>query len=197
MDGEQPQPILVSAVSAVKMLEKDPSAQGFIVYVRATIDEDGHAAVQLATDSDECIAYIASIEAVGQDPMVADLVLEYSDVLRTEAPTGLPPDRPVVHTINLEDEGKIVFKQAYRMSPAEKEEVRKQIAELLLRGHIRPSTSPFGSPILFVKKKDGTLRMVIDYRALNKITIKNKFPILRIDDLLDKLQGAKYFSSLD
>ena len=90
-----------------------------------------------------------------------------------------------------------MFKQIYRLSPAEKEEVQRQVQDLLSKGLIRPSTSPFGSPILFVKKKDGTLRMVIDYRSLNKITIKNKYPLPRIDDLFDRLQGGKYFSSLD
>ena len=102
-----------------------------------------------------------------------------------------------MHTIPLINEGLTVFKQIYRLTPAEREEVQRQIQDLLSKGLIRPSTSPFGSPILFVKKKDGTLRMVIDYRSLNKITIKNKYPLPRIDDLFDRLQGGKYFSSLD
>ena len=85
----------------------------------------------------------------------------------------------------------------YRLSPSEKSELENQLADLLKRGHIRPSVSPFGSPILFVKKKDGSQRMVIDYRILNKLTVKNRYPLPRIDDLLDRLHGAKYFSSID
>ena len=76
-------------------------------------------------------------------------------------------------------------------------EVQKQVAELLEKGLIQPSSSPYGAPILFVRKKDGALRMVIDYRALNKVTVKNRYPLPRIDDLFDQLQGAKVFSSLD
>ncbi len=83
------------------------------------------------------------------------------------------------------------------MSPLELEELRKQLDDLLEKGFIKPSKSPFGAPILFVHKKDGGLRMCVDYRALNKITVKNRYPIPRIDDLLDQLNGAKVFSKLD
>jgi hypothetical protein len=79
----------------------------------------------------------------------------------------------------------------------ELEELKRQLKELLEKGLIRPSTSPYGAPVLFVRKKDGTLRMCIDYRGLNAITIKNKYPLPRIDELLDRLYGAKYFSKLD
>jgi len=82
----------------------------------------------------------------------------------------------------------------YRMSQPEMDELKKQLAELMQKGFITESKSPYGAPVLFVKKKDGTLRMCIDYRALNKITIKNKYPLPRIDELLDRLLGAKYFS---
>ena len=85
----------------------------------------------------------------------------------------------------------------FRYSPRELEEIQKQVQALLANNLIQPSTSPFGAPVLFVKKKDGSLRMVIDYRALNKITIRNQYPIPRIDDLLDRLHGASVFSSLD
>jgi hypothetical protein len=77
------------------------------------------------------------------------------------------------------------------------DELKKQLEELLEQGFIRPSVSPYGAPILFVRKKDGSLRMCVDYRALNKITIKNKYPLPRIDELLDRLHGAKFFSKLD
>jgi len=85
----------------------------------------------------------------------------------------------------------------YRLSALENVEIKKQVQELLQKGFIRPSTSPCGSPIILVRKKDGSWRMCIDYRALNKITIKNRYPLPRIDDLLDQLKEAVYFSKLD
>ena len=85
----------------------------------------------------------------------------------------------------------------YRMAPLELLELKKQLQELLDKGYIRPSVSPWGAPVLFVKKKDGTLRLCIDYRKLNQITVKNKYPLPRIDDLFDQLQGAEVFSKID
>ena len=85
----------------------------------------------------------------------------------------------------------------YRMAPMELKELKKQLEDLLDKGFIGPSTSPWGAPILFVKKKDGSLRLCIDYRQLNRITVKNKYPLPRIDDLLDQLKGATVFSKID
>ena len=76
-------------------------------------------------------------------------------------------------------------------------EIKKQIKELLDKGYILPSSSPWGSPVLLVEKKDGSLRMVVDYRGLNEVTIKNKYPLPMINDLFDRLQGAKVFSKID
>ena len=83
------------------------------------------------------------------------------------------------------------------MPSSELVELKKQLDELLRKGYIRPSSSPWGSPAIFVGKKDGSLRMCIDYRQLNEVTIKNKYPLPRIDDLLDQLSGAKVFSKID
>ena len=83
------------------------------------------------------------------------------------------------------------------MAPAELKELKEQLKDLLDKGFIRPSVSPWGAPVLFVRKKDGSLRMCIDYRQLNKVTIKNKYPLPRIDDLFDQLQGATCFSKID
>ncbi|GFH33445.1 RNA-directed DNA polymerase homolog [Haematococcus lacustris] len=83
------------------------------------------------------------------------------------------------------------------MSQEELDELKRQLDELLAKGYIRPSTSPFGSAVLFVRKKDGSLRMCVDYRALNQLTIKNRYPLPRIDDLLDQLAGARVFSKID
>ncbi|WP_180706512.1 hypothetical protein, partial [Campylobacter coli] len=108
------------------------------------------------------------------------LLDEYADVL-AEKPPGLPPDRGVGHTIPLEPDAKPPWRRGYRLSPAEVEEVKRQVTELLKQGLIEPSTSPYGAPVLFVQKKDGSLRMCIDYRALNKLTVKNRYPLPRID----------------
>ncbi|KAL4028422.1 hypothetical protein IC575_011619 [Cucumis melo] len=83
------------------------------------------------------------------------------------------------------------------MAPAELKELKVQLQELLDKGFIRPSVSPWGAPVLFVKKKDGSMRLCIDYRELNKVTVKNRYPLPRIDDLFDKLQGATVFSKID
>ncbi len=122
---------------------------------------------------------------------------QYSDVFPDELPAGLPPPRNVAHSIVLEEGAKPTWRPRYRLSPMEQEEVKKQVTTLLEKEWIEPSTSPYGAPILFVSKKDGGLRMCVDYRALNKLTIKNRYCLPRIDDLFDKLKGAKVFSSLD
>jgi transposase InsO family protein len=112
-------------------------------------------------------------------------------------PNGLPPERAVDHHIDLEPGAKPPFLPIYHMSPLELEELKRQLTELIEKGYIQPSKSPYGAPVLFVPKKNGKLRFCVDYRALNKITVKNRYPLPRIDELLDRLQGAQYFSKLD
>jgi hypothetical protein len=91
----------------------------------------------------------------------------------------------------------LVSKTPYRMSTPELKELQMQLEDLLKKGYIRPSVSPWGAPVLFMKKKDGTLRLCIDFRQLNKVTIKNKYPFPRIDDLFDHLRGTcRYFQRL-
>eukprot|EP00253_Pinus_taeda_P003862 PITA_03862 len=90
-----------------------------------------------------------------------------------------------------------VSRAPYRMSVPELTELKMQLQELLDKEYIRPSMSPWGAPVLFVKKKDGALRMCIDYRQLNKLTIKNKYPLPRIDELFDQVKGATVFSKID
>ena len=89
------------------------------------------------------------------------------------------------------------FQQMCRLASSELQEVQRQVTDLLAKQLIEPSTSPFGAPVLFVEKKTGELWTVVDYRALNKITVKNRYPLPGISDLFDKLFGAKYFSCLD
>ncbi len=136
-----------------------------------------------------------SISPSDKDTYWNDLVKQYADVFKDELP-GLPPERNVQHVINTED-AKPISRAPFKMSPAELDELQKQLKQLLSLGLIRPSTSPWGAPVLFVKKKNGEMRMCIDYRALNKVTVKNKHPLPRIDECLDRLQGSSYFTSLD
>jgi hypothetical protein len=99
--------------------------------------------------------------------------------------------------INLVPSMAPIVKRPYRMSAEELTELKKQLKYLLDKQYIRPSASPWGSPVLFVRKKDGTMRLCIDYCLLNTVTIKNKYPLPRIDDLLDQLKKAGFFSKID
>ncbi|GBG60815.1 hypothetical protein CBR_g12553 [Chara braunii] len=133
-------------------------------------------------------------EAVKTPPKIERVVAKFRDLF--EEPSGVV-DREVVHAIKIIPGSKTPEGRIYRMVPAELDELRKQLKELTEKGWIRPSTSPYGSPVLFVPKKGGTLRMCIDYRGLNAITAKNAEPLPRIDDLLDRVQGSKYYSKID
>jgi hypothetical protein len=124
------------------------------------------------------------------------MVCEYTDVFPDEFP-GLPPDRDVEFVIELQPGTAPISKRSYRLPPKELAELNKQLQELLDKGYIRPSSSPWGCPVLFVKKKDGSLRFCVDYRPLNAVTIKNKYLLNRIDVLFDQLAGAKVFSKID
>ncbi|KAL4030706.1 hypothetical protein IC575_008956 [Cucumis melo] len=130
--------------------------------------------------------------SLSSEPVVRD----YPDVFPEELP-GLPPHREVEFAIELEPGTVPISRAPYRMAPAELKELKVQLQELLDKGFIRPSVSPWGAPVLFVKKKDGSMRLCIDYRELNKVTVKNKYPLPRIDDLFDQLHGATVFSKID
>jgi hypothetical protein len=127
-------------------------------------------------------------------PIIED---EFPDVFPSTLPAGLPLDRGDAMRIDTDPNADPPVRPVIRLSIAELDELRKQLDELLAKGFIKPSTSPYGAPVLFVKKKDGTLRMCVDYRGLNRITRKNRHPLPRIDELIDRFRGARYFSKLD
>jgi hypothetical protein len=124
------------------------------------------------------------------------VVCQYPDVFPDEL-SGMPPDRDIEFVIELQPGTAPISKRPYRMPPAELAELQKQLQELLDKGFILPSTSPWGCTTLFVKKKDESLRLCVDYRPLNVVTIKNKYLLPRIDVLFDQLVGAKLFSKID
>ncbi|XP_073358167.1 uncharacterized protein [Aegilops tauschii subsp. strangulata] len=128
-------------------------------------------------------------------PTIQRILTEFSDIF--EEPTQLPPHRQYDHAINLEPGAAPVSCRPYRYSPLQKDEIERQVEEMLRTGIITHSMSPFAAPILLVKKKDGTWRFCVDYRRLNTVTIKNKFPLPVIDELLDELLGAAFFSKID
>ncbi|GJV49938.1 putative reverse transcriptase domain-containing protein [Tanacetum coccineum] len=124
------------------------------------------------------------------------VVREFLEVFPEDLP-GLPPVRQVEFQIDLIPGATPVARAPYRLAPSEMQELSNQLQELSDRGFIRPSTSPWGAPVLFVKKKDGSFRMCIDYQELNKLTVKNRYPLPRIDDLFNQLQGSSVYSKIN
>jgi hypothetical protein len=138
---------------------------------------------------------VSAADLSTQQKQVDKIVEEYSDIF--SSPTRVPLHCQVKHPIDLTLDAPLPNGPVYHRSLLENEEIKQHIQELLHKGHIRPSSSPSGSPIVLVQKKNGTWRLCIDYQALNKIIVRNRYPIPRIDDLLDQLTGGKYFSKID
>ncbi|GKF35945.1 hypothetical protein Tco_0112703 [Tanacetum coccineum] len=124
------------------------------------------------------------------------IVRYFPEVFPEDLP-GLPPTRQVEFQIDLVPGAAPVARAPYRLAPFEMKELSKQLKELSDKGFIRPSSSPWGASVLFVKKKDGSFRMCIDYWELNKLTMKNRYPLSKIDDLFDQLQGSSVYSKID
>ncbi|GJZ58361.1 putative reverse transcriptase domain-containing protein [Tanacetum coccineum] len=154
--------------------------------------------VHIPIDGETLIIRAQVMEKKSDEKRLEDIpvVREFPEVFPEDLP-GLPPVRQVEFQIDLIPGAAPVARAPYRLAPSEMQELSDQLQELADRGFIRPSTSPWGAPVLFVKKKDGSFRMCIDYRELNKLTVKNRYPLPRIDDLFDQLQGSSVYSKID
>jgi hypothetical protein len=139
---------------------------------------------------------LKTIEGDKPSPDDHPILREYRDVLPEEVPS-LPLRRDIDFLIELSPGVVPVSRTPYQMNTPKLVELKLQLREMMDKGYIQPSVSPWGAPVLFVKKKDSTLRLCIDYRQLNKVTIKNKYPLPKIDDLFDQLGGASIFSKID
>ncbi|GJZ83740.1 putative reverse transcriptase domain-containing protein [Tanacetum coccineum] len=151
--------------------------------------EDGRV---LRVHGERAVGITKALKSAKEDePRLSNIsvVREFEDVFPEDL-SGLPPQRQVEFRIDLVPGATPIAKSPYRLAPSEMQELSGQLQELQDKGFIRPSHSPWGAPVLFVKKKDGSLRMCIDYRELNKLTVKNRYPLPRIDDLFDQLQGS-------
>lgn len=126
-----------------------------------------------------------------------DILPSYSDVFPSDLPPGLPPHRAVDHEIELMPGASPPNRPPIPLSPAESAELESLLDDMLSKGYIEPSKSPFGAPVFFVRKKEGSLRLVVDYRLLNNLTIKNKFPIPLPSDLFRLLLGSVVYTRLD
>ena len=142
------------------------------------------------------LASLTLEDEVRPDLDLPQVVCEFVDVFPEELP-GLPPHRDVDFGIELHPGISPISMTQHRMAPVELQELRVQLQELLDKGFIRPSTSPWGSSVLVAKKRGKTLQLCIDYRQLNRVTIKNRYPLPRIDDLFDQLRGAQVYSKID
>nr|GEX35627.1 putative reverse transcriptase domain-containing protein [Tanacetum cinerariifolium] len=142
------------------------------------------------------LASIMDTSSDGPSLETHSVVWDFSDVF-LEKILGIPPECEVEFGIELVPGTQPISKAPYRMAPIELKELKEQLHELLDLGFIRPSVSLWGAPVLFVKKKDGSMRLCIDYHELNRVTIRNRYPLPRIDDLFYQLQGAIFFSKID
>ncbi|XP_073057258.1 uncharacterized protein [Primulina eburnea] len=141
---------------------------------------------------------VYAVDATKKEPKLSDIPVAkgFPDVFPEEIP-GFPQQREIDFSIDLMPGTAPISRAPYRMAPAELKELKEQLQDLLEKGYIRPSMSPWGAPVLFGKKKDGSMRMCIDYRQLNRVTVKNKYPLPRINDLFDQLQGNSVYSKID
>ena len=178
----QPRVALIKAKKVRRLIYTDNSTDVFVAMVQA------HSLPHASSDYSELLSRCPSSK-------LRDVLQRYAPMF--DPPTTLPPHRAHDHAIDLLPDSTPPPRKLYRMSTSELAEVKRQLADYISKGWIRPSSSPFGAPILFVRKKTGELRMCVDYRELNKVTRKNRAPLPRVDEMFDMLYGSSVFSSFD
>jgi hypothetical protein len=169
--------VILCAKRAIRMTKED----GTIVEFNAAIQADQ-------------VSLLHKVQGTSLNEII--VVQEYPDVFPKDLP-GMPLVHDIEFIIELLPGTPAISKRPYRMSVNELVELKKQIAEIQSKGFIRPSSSPWGAPVLFVKNKDGTQQMYVDYRSLNEVTIKNKYPLARIENLFNQMKGASIFLKID
>lgn len=198
-DEHRKGPITIENISASqfkRMINKGAEMQVYKVDIHTRETESESESESATEGSQKGLTLKLDHLSVNEAQELEHVLRQYEHTVFTE-PTGLPPSRTVDHKIETLPGSTPPSRSPYRLSQPELDELQKQLTHLVEQGWIRPSTSPYGAPILFVKKKNGSLRMCVDYRALNRITIKNKYPLPHIGELLDRLSGAKFFTKLD
>ncbi|GKD61391.1 putative reverse transcriptase domain-containing protein [Tanacetum coccineum] len=178
------------------MLEAEEARQDPNIVTSTFTLKDHYAIALFDSGADYSFVSTTFIPLLDIDPNDSVVVRDFPKVFSNDL-SGLPPVREIEFQIDLTPGAMPVVKSLYHLAPSELEEFLGQLKELQDKCFIRPSSSPWRAPVLFVKKKDGSFRMCIDYRELNKLTVKNRYPLPRIDDLFDQLQGSQYFSKID
>jgi transposase InsO family protein len=182
--------VLLSALQVKRLLRKRET-DAWVAHMSAHVGAEPHPSASAAPAQSPTELKLDGLDV---PECIAAVLKEFADVFAE--PSGVPPDRGVSHKIELEH-SKPIYRRAYRMSTAELQELKRQLTELQEKGWIRPSSSPYGAPVLFVRKKDGTMRAAVDYRMLNAATVKSRYPLPNIQDLFDQVKGAQWFTKLD
>lgn len=184
--SDQVEAHLIDRIQYLRLLKNNEG--GILLVQNKPNDQDSKVNIQTV---------MVDVPLTGMECNRERILQRYSKTVTNEEPKNLPPRRTIDHRITLLEEKKPIHRNQYRLSFEERVELDKQVNQLLAKGFIRPSESPFNAPVLFVKKKDGTLRLCTDFRLLNEATVKDRFPLPRIDEILDVVGNAKVFSKLD
>ena len=186
---------LISVQRMRKLAQKEPV---FVIMVRPTNEDSANEEKSFIQAQDQCTVAIGEDQTKTPYPeQVQEILNDFTDIFPRDLPAGLPPQRDIDHRIDLVPGAEPPHRAPYRMSAKGLDELKQQLRDLTEKGYIQPSVSPFGAPVLFVPKKDGGMRMCVDYRALNRVTVHNRYPLPRIDELLDRLRGAQFFTKID
>ena len=186
---------LISVQRMRKLAQKEPV---FVIMVRPTNEDSANEENSFIQAQDQCTVAIGEDQTKTPYPeQVQEILNDFTDIFPRDLPAGLPPQRDIDHRIDLVPGAEPPHRAPYRMSAKGLDELKQQLRDLTEKGYIQPSVSPFGAPVLFVPKKDGGMRMCVDYRALNRVTVHNRYPLPRIDELLDRLRGAQFFTKID